>query len=124
MNNGNGWPVPTNEGQQLAKLEQNITQEIDKITSNNLPSPDDVESVALDRMNTLLGNVTNTTLEQLVNLRNEIDALIKSLQVRNQNIRSVFKDHVEYSVDTVNATQIIGDTVRALKNKFVGANEQ
>ncbi len=124
MNNGNGWPVPTNEGQQLAKLEQNITQEIDKITSNNLPSPDDVESVALDRMNTLLGNVTNTTLEQLVNLRNEIDALIKSLQVRNQNIRSVFKDHVEYSVDTVNATQIIGDTVRALKNKFIGANEQ
>jgi len=124
MNNGNGWPVPTNEGQQLAKLEQNITQEIDKITSNNLPSPDDVESVALDRMNTLLGNVTNTTLEQLVNLRNEIDALIKSLQVRNQNIRSVFKDHVDYSVDTVNATQIIGDTVRALKNKFVGANEQ
>lgn len=122
MSETNGWP--TNEGQQLAKLEQNISKEIDTITANGLKSsPDDVESVALDRMNTLLGNVTNTTLEQLVNLRNEIDALIKSLQVRNQNIRSVFKDHVEYSVDTVNATQIIGDTVRALKNKFVGANE-
>ena len=60
------------------------------------PAPS-AEGVAKERMEQLLANITTSTLNELRELRDEIDNLIRTVQARHDIILNACYQHVDYS---------------------------
>lgn len=79
------------------------------------PSPEDI---ANERMSSLLASVTNKTLEELTQLRNKIDDLMRAIQSRNKIIEEAFAEHVGFATHTIKCKMIIEETLGKINQNF------
>lgn len=88
-----------------------------QITDNGDPAPSP-ESVALERMTTLVNGVTTSTMNELRDLRDEIDNLMRVIQSRNNTIQGAFVEHVNFAADAIKCKAIIKDTLKRINTNF------
>jgi predicted nucleic acid-binding Zn-ribbon protein len=79
------------------------------------PSP---EAVAQERMSNLLASVTTTTLDQLRDLRDEIDSLMRAIQARNDSIADAFRQHVAYAANAIRCKEVIKESIGKIAHDF------
>lgn len=81
------------------------------------PSPS-AEAVTKERMTHLLASVTTTTLDQLRELRDEIDNLMRVVQARHDTILDACHEHVNYSTSTISCKEIIKSNLSKITDDF------
>lgn len=81
------------------------------------PAPS-AQTVALERLQAVLAEVTTTTLDQLRELRDEIDSLMQVIRSRDELINKAFKEHVAYASNTIKCKDIVKDNLAKIKNDF------
>lgn len=100
-----------------------MTVTTDKISGwpSNQPAKDPAptpQEVALERMATLLSSVTTSTLDQLRDLRNEIDTLMRIIQERNGHISEAFIQHVQLAANAIQCKNIIKENLTKISETF------
>ena len=120
--NTNGWSTVM-----LAQIDKDIPRKEEKADSiinkfikqdASLDPAPTVEGVAQERMDALLNSVTTTTLDQLRDLRDEIDSLMRAIQVRNDSISDAFKQHVDYAAAAIRAKAVIKESIGKIAHDF------
>lgn len=81
------------------------------------PSPT-AEAVANERLEHLLAGVTTTTLNELRELRDEIDNLMRIVQARHDTLVDACCEHVGYSTSTISCKEIIKENLSKISNDF------
>lgn len=81
------------------------------------PAPS-AEDVAQERLSALLANVTTTTLDQLRELRDEIDNLMNAIKMRDELINNAFKEHVAYASNAIKMKDIVKESISSIKHDF------
>ncbi len=81
------------------------------------PAPDP-QSIAAKRMKELVGQISDAAIEELRQLRDDIDHLIGAVQKRNETIAQAFDEHAALSVDVIKAKSIIKENIASITNSF------
>jgi hypothetical protein len=81
------------------------------------PAPS-AEQVAQERLAALLADVTTTTLDQLRELRDEIDSLMQVIRDRDSLINKAFTEHVAYARNAITCKEIIKENLKKIKEDF------
>lgn len=81
------------------------------------PAPT-AEAVAQERLSSLLADVTTTTLDQLRELRDEIDSLMQAIRNRDDLINKAFKEHVAYARNAIKCKEIVQSSLTKIKHDF------
>jgi len=105
--------------------QKNTTESIDKFVktikqasqASYDPAPS-AEDVAQERLSSLLADVTTTTLDQLRELRDEIDSLMQAIRNRDNLINQAFKEHVAYARNAIKCKEIVQASVTKIKHDF------
>lgn len=126
MTNNNDWSnvlKKADEAAEAIKQQSYTPKEIVDKTSQMLasvsydPSPS-AEGVAKERLEHLLASVTTTTLDELRELRDEIDNLMRIVQTRHDILLSACHEHVGYSSSTIAAKEIIKENIVKIGGDF------
>lgn len=123
MSDNGGW-----NSNMLSKIDKEvpmIDQAAEMLTQANKfipkssydPAPS-AEDVAQERLSALLANVTTTTLDQLRELRDEIDNLMNAIKMRDELINNAFKEHVAYASNAIKMKDIVKESISSIKHDF------
>jgi hypothetical protein len=116
VNPNGGWSTSM-----LAQIDKEIPriepQQIAAGPANYDPAPT-AEGVAKERMEQLLANITTSTLNELRELRDEIDNLIRTVQARHDTILNACYQHVDYSTSTIMCKEIIKGNLSKIATDF------
>lgn len=116
-----GW-----SSQMLKDIDKDIpiketTDTIDKfvktIKQSYDPAPS-AEDVAQERLQSLLADVTTTTLDQLRDLRDEVDSLMQAIRNRDDLINKAFKEHVFFARNAIKCKEIVQSSLTKIKQDF------
>ncbi len=117
----NGW-----SSQMLKDIDKDIPQKETKDTIDKFvktikqsydPAPS-AEAVAQERLSALLADVTTTTLDQLRELRDEIDNLMNAIRNRDELINKAFKEHVAYAQNAIKMKDIVKQSISKIVADF------
>lgn len=112
MNSPNGgW-----SSEMLKQIDKEVPR-IEPAQINYDPAPS-AEQVAQERLSALLADVTTTTLDQLRELRDEIDSLMQAIRNRDELINKAFKEHVAYARNAIKCKEIVQDSLVKIKHDF------
>ena len=92
-----------------------LTASVKRLGSDPAPDP---QTIAAKRMKELVGQVSDAPIEQLRQLRDEVDQLIVTIQSRNEAISAAFDEHASLSVTVIKMKEIIKENVRSVRKNF------
>lgn len=81
------------------------------------PAPSPV-SIIEEKARRIVKDVTNSGVEQLVKLRNDIDAAIKALQTEDERMINDIARHAESVSTAIEATKVMRDGFETLQKKI------
>lgn len=109
-------------GSELSKSGGWTSQMLKDINQSFDPAPT-AEGVAKERMEQLLANITTSTLNELRELRDEIDNLIRTVQARHDTILNACYQHVDYSTSTIMCKEIIKGNLSKIATDFKNGHD-
>ncbi len=116
--NAGGW-----SSTMLANIDKDIPHKeikdgIDKFAKKSIDPAPSAEAVAQERLTALLADVTTTTLDQLRDLRDEVDSLMQAIRNRDELINKAFKEHVAYARNAIKCKEIVQENLTKIKHDF------
>jgi hypothetical protein len=81
------------------------------------PAPS-VPALAQERVQMMLANISNPTLSELRELREQIDALMHDMNDRRDMISEAIRSHAEFSETTIQAKIIIAESLGKMRAAF------
>lgn len=112
MNDQSGWSRKVLEN---VDKQMQAVPEVKYDKGDPAPTPQDV---ANEKLNTLLSSITTHTLDQLREMRDEIDNLMRAVQSRHDHIGSAFSEYVAYASSSISAKEIIAEQIKRMKDDF------
>lgn len=102
----------------LADQASSMLKQPNQFAPNSYDPAPSAEQVAQERLSALLADVTTTTLDQLRELRDEIDSLMQAIRNRDELINKAFKEHVSYARNAIKCKEIIQANLTKIKHDF------
>lgn len=102
----------------LADQTSSMLKQPNQFAPNSYDPAPSAEQVAQERLSALLADVTTTTLDQLRELRDEIDSLMQAIRNRDELINKAFKEHVAYARNAIKCKEIVQDSLAKIKQDF------
>jgi len=86
-------------------------------TAHPDPAPS-APALAQERVQMMLANISNPTLSELRDLREQIDALMRDMNERRDMISEAIRSHAEFSETTIQAKMIIAESISKMRAAF------
>src|SRR6185369_663669 len=81
------------------------------------PAPSE-HDIAMNRLSELMGQVSDAAVIELRRLRDDIDATIRQIQNKHEELTGDFRHHVNCVVESLKFREIASDHLNSVRSRF------
>ena len=94
-----------------------VTEQNAMVKNGHDPAPCP-QTIAKRRMDELLGQASDHAVEDLRQLRDDVDATIRAIQNRQKEVRNYFSDHVDSVIAAIKFREIAAGHLADVRERF------
>ena len=102
----------------IEDIVQNAVAEQNAMVKNGHDPAPCPQSITMRRMDELLGQVSDHAVEELRQLRDDVDATIRAIQNRQEEVRNYFSDHVDSVINAIKFREIAAGHLADVRERF------